>query len=212
VTVAAWLDLADDLYFLVYDGVRGNPRLHQRAVNFGLASALIAELLLSGWATMDGGCLTALDARSRAPDDFRTAQPPSLHPLWRSLVGEPWRLPVRTWLDAYGAQAHTVVTERLVAGGHLRGRRPVAVNMNTAGWPVARVRGALGRCCLERWHDVVLLALAEAVGVGALLLDDLEPAALAYRELVLHELVRYPHFSELISQTAAAVGGAVLTG
>jgi hypothetical protein len=212
VTVAAWLELADDVYFLAYDGVRGKPRLHPRAVNFGLASGLIGELLLSGLATVDGGCLTAVDARGCAPDDFRTVQPPVVHPLWRAIVAEPWRLPVRVWLDAYGAQAHAVVTARLLAGGHLSGRRPVAVNMNTAGWPVARLRVALGRCRLERWQDVVLLAIADAVGLGGLVADDLEPAALGYRERVLGDLLRYRDFSELVSQTAVAVGGAVLTG
>jgi hypothetical protein len=211
-TVAATLELADDVYFLVYDGVRGKARLHARAVNFGLASGLIAELVLSGWATVDGGVLTAVDVRPCSPENVRTAQPPPVHPLWRALVAEPWRLPMRAWLDAFGAQAHEVVTERLFAGGHLRGRRPVAVNMNTAGWPVARLRGALGRCCLERWQDVVLLALAEAIGVGSLLLDDLEPSALAYAQHAVAELVRYPCFAVLVSQTAASVGGAVLTG
>jgi hypothetical protein len=88
----------------------------------------------------------------------------------------------------------------------------VAVNMNTAGWPVARLRGALGRGQLERWHDVVLLAIAEAAGLGGLVLHELSTDALAYRDRVLGDLLRHADFSELVAQTVAAVGGAVLTG
>ena len=218
------LDLADNFYFLAHDHVSGVPRLHARAVELGLAGCLLAELLLSGWATVDDGLLSAVDCRPAAPVDVgasrgRPEQAGLVRGVWDQVVREPWRHPLRTWLTVVGQDASRQVAGRLADGGHLRvgrsrrfrGGRGEPTNWNTAGWPAARLRGWLEHRQPFPVRDVVLLALAEATGLRTVVSADLDQRARDYHEWLLNNLAhQLPHIAELAGHTAAAVGAAVL--
>ena len=225
---AGELALADQLYFLTHDR-NGNRRLHERAIGYGLAASLIAELAWSGWALIepdptpftDGrGILTLLDQRPimRAdPNAHSGAATAALPPLWHDLATEPWRHPLRTWLDYAGQGiALGAVEARLVHAGHLRQerKRHVAVQISTANAPEARMWGVLQRMVQPSGQDLTLLALADAVGLRSLLLNTHQPAASVCMDTYLagmkDENTMWP-IVELAAQTGAAVGASVLT-
>src|SRR5690349_3294195 len=74
---AAELSLAERFYFLTHD-LHGGRRLHAQAIGYGVAACAIAELVWSGWATVerhtdpfnDDGLLTLTDRRLAAPADL----------------------------------------------------------------------------------------------------------------------------------------------
>jgi hypothetical protein len=205
----AHLELADQMYFLVHDDQTGACLPNISATNYALSGALICELLWSGWATVDsgdpllatdghtrsaqaqllhGGLLTAVDLREAAPPDFpdnRSGKQPGIPALWRQLVTEQWRLPLRIWLDVTAPSARELVVARLVTAGHLtRGRRGhVPTNPAIAGNTQGRMYLALhhlsgpGRDAYElTWSEVLLLLLADAAGLRPMLLNRLESA------------------------------------
>jgi hypothetical protein len=218
------MDLADDFYFLAHDNVSGAPRLHDRAVATGLAGGLLAELLLSGWATVEEGVLTAVDCRPKAPADLderheRSEEPTLVRAVWGNVVREPWRYPLRTWLTVLGADAVPRVVERLAGSGYLKvnrsrragGGHAEPTDWNVAGWPVARLRGLLQRGQQFSWQDVVLLALVDATGLHHFVLADLSEPARDYHTGLLRNLMEsYPKFAELAAHTEAAVAASVL--
>jgi hypothetical protein len=231
----AQLELADEMYFLTHDDITGAAQLNGRAMDYALAGCLIGELVWSGWAVIEGvglihgGLLTAVDLRAAAPPDFpdnRSGKVSTVPALWRQLVAEPWRLPVRIWLDAVSPNVQELVVARLITAGHLTKagrRRHVPANPSIAG-------NTQGRLCLalhylngagwEAYHlkdvDIFLLLLADAAGLRPMLLDRLEPAG---RDVANQFIDWYrdslpaqrPDLADLITQTSSAVASCVVT-
>jgi hypothetical protein len=216
------LDLADDLYFIAHDSVSGGARLHRTAVDLGLAAGLLAELLLSGWVVMDNGLLTAIDVRPAAPPDLTARNIPQEEPLaqavWNQVFREPWRHSLRTWLTVLAPDAEQRVVDRLAAAGHLviarswRAKPGLAepTDWNTAGWPAARLTILLERDDQFSWHDLVLLALLDAVGLRDFLANLAAPAREYHSQLLDHLARTQPAIAELAEHTRAAVAAAVL--
>jgi hypothetical protein len=221
----AELGLADDFYFLTHDHRTGAPRLHQRAIGFGLAGCVITELLLSGWACVEYGgllhdtrLLTAVDRRPAAPADLAKlirGTTDAIPALWQQVVREPCRHSLHTWLDFVEPGAEKQVIARLVTAGHLgthgRSRYP-PLDSVTAGAPGARLWAALTQQRQLDPRDVVLLAFAAAAGLREQLLDGLEPIAGDYLDWLRADLPNHRYdIAELVTQTAAAVASSVLT-
>jgi hypothetical protein len=218
------MDLADDFYFLAHNSVSGAPRLHERTLATGLAGSLLAELLLSGWATLNEGFLTAIDCRPKAPADLdrragRPEEPTLAQAILNKVVREPWRYPTRTWLTVLGVDAVPRVVERLAGSGHLKvnrsrrlgGGHAEPTDWNVAGWPAARLRDLLQRGRQFSWQDVMLLAFGDATGLHHFVLADLSESARDYHAQLLRNLMEsYPAFAELAVHTEAAVAASVL--
>jgi hypothetical protein len=220
--MAAALELADDLYFIAHDSVSGGARLHRTAVDLGLAAALLAEVLLAGWAAMEGGLLTAVDVRPAAPPDLATRacgpeDVPLARAVWNQVVQEPWRHPLRTWLTVLAPDAEQRVVDRLAAAGHLavarsrraRPGRAEPTDWNTAGWPAARLAILLERRDQFSWHDLVLLVLLDAIGLRDFL-TALQPGAREYHNKLLGHATLQHSIAELADHTRTAVAAAVL--
>jgi hypothetical protein len=201
--------IADDLFRLAHSDTTGRPRLHPRAAGVGLAAALLAELMLASRITVQHGSLAVLDRRP--PEDALA------HTVLEQLVAEPAHRAVRTWLDFFGQTAVDAVGERLYRAGHVtrvvsRWRRAVSyppTDMSEAAWPEARLRMQLTRRDRWTWPDIVLAGLVGATGLARQVLWDAEPAVRQYHAEVVGWLP--PRLAELVAQTEAAVGDAVLS-
>src|SRR5262245_19266689 len=139
------------------------------------------------------------------------------HTVLEQLAAEPRHKAVRTWLHYLGHTSASAVGERLVRGGHAtksvsRWRRTASylpTDMSAAAWPEARLRMLLTRREHWIWEDVLLAGLVSATGLREHVLWDADPAIRQH----LAEVVSWlpPALTELVGQTEAAVGDAVLT-
>lgn len=215
--------VADRFWFFAH----GAPRLHERALNFGLGACLIGDLVLGGWAQITpnpdpfnrDALLTGMDNRPVAPSgdlDKRSAAASAALPwLWREMVqGDPWRHPIPTALRFAATAGPEQVVARLTTGGHLKkqGRHLVSVDGNTDGLPAARVWAVLNGRREADYSDYLLLAVADAAGLGEYLIAG-ELKARNYFEWFRRSLPLpdgRPDFAELARHTAAAVAGGVL--
>ncbi|WP_436761024.1 GOLPH3/VPS74 family protein [Streptosporangium sp. V21-05] len=199
--------LANDLFFVMHDNATGRMRLHARLTGLGLAAAVLGELMLAGRITVGSAAgqirLVVLDAA------------PPQDPLTRTALGHIVAEPshrFRTWLQFLARTAIADVAERMTAEGLLRppGRRPsrrrTPVDVNIAGWPVGRVNLAIQRREPLNVQDGVLLGLLVATGGNQLVLWEQNPAYLSGTVAALPAPLQ-----ELIAQTEAAVGDAVIT-
>ncbi|MFI6762020.1 GPP34 family phosphoprotein [Micromonospora sp. NPDC050417] len=204
--------LADEFFLIAHDDAKGRPRLHASATGLGLAAGLLGELLLARRIVIGGGTVTVVDRRP--PDDALA------HTVLDQLVGEPGHRSIRTWLMFLGNSAVDSVGERLARAGTVRREetrrmlrttviyRPV--DMNTAAWPVTRLRASLGRAEPLPTEDVLLLALLAATNLLREVLWGTDPGV----QQRLHQLIDGlpPPLSELARHTEAAVGAAILAG
>lgn len=202
--------LADDFYRLSHHDVTGKPRLHQRAIDLGLAAALLGELLHEQRIVFHEGTVVVAD---------RTPPADSLaHTILDQLVMEPKQHTIRTWLAFLSQGAHQQVTQRLLRAGHVRtetSRRIlrqttiyVPVDMNVAAAPWALLSNRL-RHRLPMEHQWLCLAgLAWATGLDSLVLELAPRDAHDYLQHAISIL--WPPMRELVAYTRAAVGDAVL--
>ncbi|MGC5015871.1 GOLPH3/VPS74 family protein [Streptosporangium sp. DT93] len=199
--------MADDLFFVMHDNRTGRTRLHARLTGLGLAAAVLGELMLTGQITVGSAAgqtrLVVVDATP--PGDALTRA------ALNHIVAEPSHR-LRTWLQFLARTARADVASRMTAGGLLRppGRRPsrgqVPVDVNVAAWPVGRVNLAIQRREPLNLQDGVLLGLLVATGGNQLVLWEQNPAYLADSNAALPAPLQ-----ELIAQTEAAIGDAVIT-
>ena len=206
------VQLADEFFLIAHDDAVGTPRLHASATGLGLAAGLLGELLLARRIAIGAGTVTVVDRRP--PDDALA------HTVLDQLVGEPEHRSVRTWLRFLGNSATESVGERLARAGTVRRQetrrmfrstvvyRPV--DMNTAAWPVTRLRASLGRVEPLPVADVLLLALLAATNLRREVLWGIEPATQRRLNRLIDGLP--PPLGELARHTEAAVGAAVLSG
>lgn len=202
--------LADDLYFLAHDDRTGRPRLHPRAVQLGLAAALIGELMLADRVAIQGGRIFV-----------KNHQPPNdalAHTILDRLAGQQPFSDLRTELAVIGQSAPDAVAHRLERVGaveYVETRRLmrsvghwVPTDPSAAAWRTARLRRLLSGEDEMTWHDVLLAALLPATGLAGPVLRDTDPRARARVKGILAQLPG--SVAELVAYTEAAVGNAIL--
>ncbi|MGA6162256.1 GOLPH3/VPS74 family protein [Amycolatopsis magusensis] len=201
--------LADDLFFLAHDDRTGKRRLNERDAGFGLAGAVLAELLLAGRVTVEHGRVRVLDPRLPRCE--------VLGPALKDMVAEPESRVVRDWLRYLGRTAYESVARRLLGSGQLRvvkSRLPwrpdtyEPVDINAAAWPAARLSGPIARLDPVDTLDVVLAGLVIATGLDRYVFYTASPDARQYLERLVIELPA--PLRVLVLETETAVGDAVL--
>ena len=206
------LPLADDLFLAAHDTVRGKSLLSPATLGLGLASGLLAELIL--WRRMDlkDGLLTVLD--DHATTDAATTA------VLEQLLREANHRLVRDWIAFLSTGVATdLVARRLARAGLVhrqekRGLRGVKVtyvpvDSTAAGWPGARVRTIVGHGEVLEVPDLVLAGLMLATGLDQQVLYTLEARERGYLFDQLRR--RLPAMlQELIGHAEAAVGDAVM--
>lgn len=201
--------LADEFFLLAHDDMTGKPKLHLRVAGYGLAGALLGELILEGRITVRSGAVSVLN--QHPPSDALA------HLVLDQLVNESEHRAVRVWLDYLGQNARDMVGDRLVRAGVVRrheARRLLRaattyrpVDINTAAWPVARLRGLLDRAETIRLPDAVLLGLVVATDLTRPVLSRTECPPQVARILA----ALPPGLRELLAQIEAAAGAAVIS-
>ncbi|WBB96618.1 GPP34 family phosphoprotein [Solwaraspora sp. WMMA2059] len=171
--------LADEFFLLAQDAVTGRLRLPDRAVGFGLAAALLVDLV-------DAGALRVRDGRlwlaaRHVPVDALGGW------ILRWMAAEPGYRRVGTWLALLAPGAHQQVARRLVAAGVVRRRtvrrllatavRHVPVDPNRAGWAWARLTVRLQRGEPLPDLEARLAGLCLVTGLDDALLTGLPAAA-----------------------------------
>jgi Golgi phosphoprotein 3 (GPP34) len=203
--------LADDFYFVAHDDTNGKPRLHPRATGLGLAAALLCELVLCGRINVAGGTISIID---RHPPEDALA-----HTVLDQLLGERQHNATATWLAFLSRDAADLVSQRMTRAGHLsrsesRGLlrttvRLVPTDRSAAAWPEARLRRLVTRGEQLTAPDAVLAGLVEAADLTRHVLWDGDARSFQYLTWVITSLP--PALRELVTQTHAAVGNAVLS-
>jgi hypothetical protein len=200
--------VADDLYLMAHHEVNGKPFVQPRVLGTGLAGGLLAELMLLGGIVLqeDG----AVGPGRIVPRNGMAYQ------VLNQIAAEQEAHPVQEWLLFLARTATEDVVRRLERSGYVtraagRGRwRPgrwVPVDADWAFSPLLRVRSALDAARPLDAREAVLAGLADACGLGFRLEQYLPPPGRSLEE-ALGQLD--PGLRELITQTQAAIGSAVL--
>jgi hypothetical protein len=209
-TPSVGLCLADEFFLIAHDEHTGRPQLRGRVTGFGLAGALLAELVLFGRITVEGDRLYVLE---ESPPANAVA-----HLLLEELRAEPAAAAVRDWLIYLGGRAYDLVGGRLLRAGHLnevpvrRRLRPgtvyVPVDVNAAAWPAAALWTALARREAMGHPQATLAGLVVATGLHRHLRWDDDVATEQVRRYLVRPLPG--PLRCLVEHVDAAVGDAVL--
>lgn len=205
--------VADEFFLIAHNDTRGKAKLNPAATGLGLAAGLLSELVLDGHLTVVGGDVSVVNRRP--PADALA------HTVLDQLIGEAQHRSVRIWLSFLAQSAATSVGERLSRAGVLRRRESrrllrskvgyVPVDPNAAAWPATRLRVLLERSDPPPiLADAVLLGLIAAAGLNREVLWSVGPRAQHRLTGLIAALP--PPLKELVAQTEAAVGAAVLRG
>jgi hypothetical protein len=202
--------LADDLYFIAHDDRTGRPRLHPRAVQLGLAAALLGELMLADRVVIHNG---RIYVKSQQPPPDALA-----HTILDRLAGQHPHSDLRTELAVIGGSAPDAVAHRLERAGLLQyvetrklmrtAGRWLPTDATQAAWRTARLRRLLSGAEEVTWHDVILAALLAAIGLVGIVLRDSEPPARNRLKAIMAQLP--DSVADLVAHTEAAVGNAIL--
>ncbi len=198
-----------------HDGDVIKPRLHQRAIDLGLAAALLAESIDIGGIDIHDGYVLAVNPHVRSDQLGRI--------IMQDMVREEPH-DVRTWLEYLGQTSWRMVGNRLQAKGVLarsrkRGIMPGSkTRYQTVDPESALVLEAIvlsllsgeysGQSTSER-VDITVAMLAQATGlVASLLWDDYRRVGRAQVERLSHSL---PYtLQQLVRHTEAAVASATI--
>jgi hypothetical protein len=214
--VDRWPLIADDLFKAVHDDW-GKPLLHRRVAGLALAAALLAELLHTGFVTIDDGVVHPM-AAAKPVDPVGTL-------VMAQVRAEPDELAVRDWLDFLastkfpGGDAYAHVTRRLEQTRHVRvekrglirrSTRCVPLDGSDFAWPLARLAGSLRRHERLPAFDVFLggLILATDLCRRVLTIDVAET-----EPLLRHAISEAPlPVRGLLDHLESAVGTSVVSG
>jgi hypothetical protein len=204
--------LADEVFLAAHDDVTGKPRQHPRAIGLGLAGALLGELMLFGRVTTRDGLVVVVASRQPPPDALA-------HTVLDHLTGEQQPHGLRTWLAFLSQTATERVGARLERAGHVtrtESRRLLKVesrwvpaDMSAAAMPSALLRHRLQREDPLDLQAATFAGLVEATGLSQTVLWGVTARTVEYRDWCVSGLPA--PLQELIAETTAAVGNAVLT-
>ncbi|MEV1289036.1 GPP34 family phosphoprotein [Micromonospora sp. NPDC049679] len=201
--------LTDRFYFAAHDDTTGRPRLHPRAVRYGLAAALLAELLYDGGITIERGHIKLIEPTTN--DALSTI-------VLHQLRIEPLHTAVPVWLGFLAHDSPEQVARRLYREGAVRrepyrrvirsGSRYVPLDMNLAAWSWLDLVMKLDRGAPLEPPDVALAGLVTATGLDGYVLAGV-PAAARDR---LRQLIdsATPPLRDLFAHTASAIAAGVL--
>jgi hypothetical protein len=202
--------LADDFFLIAHDDRDGRSRLSPKAVELGLAGALIGELVLEQRVLVEGAQLRVI---SRDPPSDALA-----HTTLATMLAEPQHREVRTWLAYLGQSAVDSTGQRLVREGlvertHVRRLlrttvRYLPIDVNLPAGRVVRLRRLLTNAEPLRVADSTLAGLIHATGLTGHVLWDGDAMSMRRLQALIAML---PHpLRDLVIQVEAAVGDAVL--
>jgi Golgi phosphoprotein 3 (GPP34) len=201
--------VADDLYLMAHHEMSGRALLQPRPLGLGLAGALLAEVMLDGGLTVRHDGL-ALPRNIRPADDLALR-------TWEQIASESGLLPLRDWLLFLARTTAADVALRLERAGYLtrvrslapwRPARWVPVEADWAFASLLRVRAALDPARRSGPGEAALTGLAAACGLGFRLEEYLAPGGPSPGEVTAY---LHPDLRELVTQTQAAVDGALLS-
>lgn len=207
--------LAEEYLYCAHDTISGRRLLSDRMTGLGLGGARLGELVLASAMRIVDGRLEVTASRSAGLGDADV--------LLREIAAERDLTAVRDWLQYLATDSYEVVGDRMVEAGlveHRRTRRLwrrvdlyVPKDMNVAEWPVARLATIMRRREPMERADAALAGILGATGVATSLFVelDLEPLQYAMGELRRRRDVVGDSLLELLAQTEAVVGDAVLT-
>ena len=202
--------MADDLYLLAHDDRTGKPLLPPRPLGTGLAGALLAEVMLSGYIGLRSDTAVVI-GRDMSPAMAYSRV------LLKQIAEEPSPLPVQAWLRYLARTAMRDVAARLEQAGYLTGVRSripgrpgrmVPTDPDRAFSPMVRARSALNPNREPAPYAGALAGLAVACGRG-FRLDQYRSQA----DRSTDDAVAYltPVLRQLITQTQISVSAAVLS-
>jgi Golgi phosphoprotein 3 (GPP34) len=215
--VTAWRDtpisIADDLFLVALDERTGRIRLHPRALSFGLAAALLAELALLDHISFSAGQI-------KVPSGSATPAAAHHARMCEQLAAEPDH-PVSTWLSFFAQTAPDVVSARLVVRGFLtkeasRGLlRSKDVYMATDGsalaWRALRLANIIAKRDVRTWEDGMLVALLDATGMASQVLWHGATGDLENLQDIVVGVSADPFFQVLVTQVSALIAAGVMT-
>jgi hypothetical protein len=206
--------LADDFFCLTLDERSGTSRLASRVTGVGLSSAILAELVVGGYVTVESGEMRAL--RVQPPSDRLAGD---LHGL---MLSKPHHRDPTIWIGFLARDAFVEIGNRLARKGvvtpvrrrRLAGVRTVfePVDHSTIAWPAIRIARNLTDSDRITLEDLTCAGLAVATGlINRLLWDPVQHASA--RLTLPAALTRLPPpVVELLAHTETAVGEAILSG
>ncbi|MFI5493572.1 GPP34 family phosphoprotein [Actinoplanes sp. NPDC051859] len=211
-----WPLIADDLFRVAHDDW-GRLRLHADVVGAALGAAVLAELVLEGFATTVDG-MVAAHPDGEPVDPFAAT-------VLRLIRAERRAWSVRDWMRYLtsgtmpGGDSYEQVTRRLALAGHLHTKRKgvfrrklrcTPVDVNAAAWPWVRLSRAA--------HSQERLDSADTVLAGLILATDLHRKVLTGAAGDLEDWLRSNvddvrvDLRDLLYQAETAVAAAVTTG
>jgi len=163
--------LADELYCIAHDD-RGRSRVPDRAVDVGLAAALLGELVLTGHVDVCDGRLEIVDGSQ--PQDALA------YTVFEQLLAQRQCRQVRIWLALLAGWSFDAVGERLERRGLVtrtkkrwgRVTRYIPVDPCAAAVPADRLRRQLVRGVPEVVADGLLLGFVQHIGLADVVLRD----------------------------------------
>jgi hypothetical protein len=217
--------LADDFFRLSHDDLTGWPRLRPLVCEFGLAAALLAELVLVDrlrlwngrmWVTPQWDPNTGEPIGRPAVDPWSQAV---LEQIAAEVLDEPEFARVDVRLESLRHNAYEQVANRMLQSRAVSRRvtwlrrfgRPTVVwapiDMSSAAWPRDRLAIRVGAGKELDTGDRFLAGLIKATELGSLFAGV--PNVGEYLANAVE--VNPPDLQELLTHTAAAIGDAVLT-
>ncbi|SNY48963.1 GOLPH3/VPS74 family protein [Paractinoplanes atraurantiacus] len=206
------LPLADDLFLTAHDSVKGKCQLSPATLGLGMAAALIGELVL--WRRLD-----LVDGKIQIIDDRPTGDPAATAVL-DQLLREGHHRAIRDWISFLATGIAVDLVERRLSRAGLVQRQEkrglfgskvsfVPSDSMIAGWPATRIRTFIGRGEMLDVPDLVLAGLILATGLDQHVFVTLDARG---RSQLFDQLKRRlpAMLHELVSQTEAAVGDAVM--
>jgi hypothetical protein len=213
--VHTWEDvpfsLADDFYLIGLDGRTNRPRLHAKAMNLGVAAALLAELVLANYIRINNGRIEVA-YRHYAPEAREHAD------MLSRIISEPQHL-LPVWISYFAQTATDVVQQRLVARrfmhvesrGMLRTKQSyVPVDPMAVEWRSLRIARVVSRRDIRTWEDLTIIGLIVATGLAEAVMWDSQTDERDNLVAILHYLNDEPSLHALITQVETLIAAAVL--